>query len=531
MPPAPTNFKIRNHWPSILGLLLFFIALRWNSYDAPLIRDEGEYAYAAQLLVQGVAPYDHAFIQKPPMIIYSYALSDLFLPHVFWAARLLAYLFAGLATVLLGYIARLEFGKGFAWPAMWLMTPMILLPGIEQFIANTEMFMLLPLLATVAVYVHSRHHDQKLKHWFTAGFLGVTTLCYKYTALPVLAFLFLVWAVETWREKKYPPWKNLLAAATGGICAVTIELGFFLIHDGGRHLWECTVQFNRYYVASSNFGLAPLWLWLGIFWSNWWILFIIPLAVFLKPKPHLWFWIGIFICALFATSASCYSQYYIILMPFWAILCAVGINALASRIAERLAPTSKCVGCLISILVVILIFRSDVPWLTCTRERFAEVKMGGYPFRESQMVAARVAQLSSPDDFVYIAGSEPQILCYAHRFSPTRFITAYPLMIPTAVTRRYQEEAIQDLRKRPPALIIFTSSGSSWERHETTPLDFLDFLQIFLKQNYDVVGEYEINGQNGHWSEPPEKVKFTDNSLVVFKRKNWHPETTAGTSR
>src|SRR5271154_1742624 len=260
---AATHSKIRNHWLGIFGLVIFFVVLRWNSYDAPLIRDEGEYAYAAQLLLQGVAPYEHAFIQKPPMVVYSYALSHLLLPNVFWAPRLLAYLFVALATILLGYIARLEFGKGFAWPAMWLATPMFLLPGIDQFIANTEMFMLLPLLATVAVYVHSRHHDQKLKYWFTAGFLGATTLCYKYTALPVLAFLFLVWTVETWREKKHPPWQNLLAAAIGGIFAAMLELGFFLIRDGGRHLWECTVQFNRYYIASSNFGLIPVWSWMG----------------------------------------------------------------------------------------------------------------------------------------------------------------------------------------------------------------------------------------------------------------------------
>ncbi len=97
------------------------------------------------------------------MVIYSYALSNLLLPQVFWAPRLLAYLFVALATVLLGYIARLEFGKGFAWPVMWLVTPMVLLPGMDQFPANTEMFLLLPLLATFAVYVHARHSGQKTK--------------------------------------------------------------------------------------------------------------------------------------------------------------------------------------------------------------------------------------------------------------------------------------------------------------------------------------------------------------------------------
>ncbi len=70
----------------MLGLGALFLILRWNNYDAPLGRDEGEYAYSAQLLIQGIAPYQHAFIQKPPMVIYSYALSELLLPHVLVSA-------------------------------------------------------------------------------------------------------------------------------------------------------------------------------------------------------------------------------------------------------------------------------------------------------------------------------------------------------------------------------------------------------------------------------------------------------------
>jgi hypothetical protein len=340
----------------------------------------------------------------------------------------------------------------------------------------------------------------------------------------VLAFVYAVWSVELWRCARNV---NLLgrcwvAAFAGAVMAGIIELGFFLVHDGGAHLWECTVQFNRHYIVSSNFGLTPLWSRLGIFWSGWWILFFVPFAALLKPKPRLWFWIGIFICALFATSASSYSQYYVILMPFWAMLCAVGIRALASRVTGWSASGSKWLGCLIAVVVVILLFRPDVPWLTCTRERFAEVKMAGYPFRESLTVAARVAQLSSPDDLVFIAGSEPQILCYARRFSPTRFITAYPLMIPTPVARNYQHEAIQDLKERPPSLIVYASSSTSWERQESTPLDFFYFLHNFLEQNYDLTGGYVVDGQKRYWSEPLTNGEFANASLVLYTRKK-HP--------
>ena len=519
---AATHSKIRNHWLGIFGLILFFVLLRWNSYDAPLIRDEGEYAYAAQLLVQDVAPYEHAFIQKPPMVIYSYALANLLLPDAFWAPRLLAYLFVALTTVLLGYIARLEFGKCHALPTMWLATPMILLPSIDGFGTSTEMFMLLPLLATVAIYVHSRHHGQKLRYWFAAGFLAATSLYYKYTALPVLAFVFVVWLAEMWQSAWSANllWRSLAAAFAGMVVATVAELGFFLIHDGGASLWECTVQFNRYYVASSNFNPSYFWSRLEDFWDSWWILFLIPWATLLQPRPRIWFWLGIFICALIATSASCYGQYYVIIMPFWALLNAVGICALASRIAEWSAQPPRRLECLLAVFVVLLVIRTDVPWLLCSHERFAEAKMGEYPFLESKLVADQVSQLSSPDDFVFVAGSEPQILYYAHRFSPTRFITSYALMIPTPVVRDYQHEAIRDLQRWPPKLIVFVQSSSSWLRQQTTPSDYFDFLNGFLNQNYDLEGGFvKDNGQKGYWSKHPNSKEIDASSLLLYERK------------
>jgi len=205
------------------------------------------------------------------------------------------------------------------------------------------------------------------------------------------------------------------------------------------------------------------------------------------------------------------------------MLCAAGINVLAARITEWLAPAAKWIGCLMTILVMLLVFRPDVPWLTCTRERFAEAKMTGYPFRESQFVAARVAQSSSLDDFVFVAGSEPQILCYAHRFSPTRFITAYSLMIPTPVVHQYQQEAMEDLTKHPPSIIVRASSSTSWERQEATPLDFFIFLNNSLKQNYDLTGGYVVDGQKSYWSEPLPAEAFTNASLLLYTRKKHSP--------
>ena len=511
-----------SQWLGILGLAILFVGLRWNNYDAPLNRDEGEYAYSAQLLIHGRAPYQSAFVQKPPAIFYSYVLSNLLLPDAFWSPRLLASAFVALATVLLGLIARLEFGGVLALPVMWLATPMILLPGLDQTDANVEMFMLLPLMATVAVYCYARQHEHKNKFWLMAGFLTATTLLYKYTALPVLAFVFAVWLVELWRQSRNV--KLIFAAlacwAGGGILAAVLGLGFFLLHDGGRHLLECTVLFNRYYASSSLFGPAYFWREVEVLWRNWWILFLIPWSILLQPRPRVWFWLGIFLCAVLAANESCYSHYYMIIMPFWAMLCALGIIALALRLSKWLGRLSACATGLTTIVVMILVLRPDAMWMFLSRQKFVEIKTEGFPFIDALTVAGQVLQRSSPDDFVYVAGSEPEILYYAQRFSPTRFITSYALMDPTPLARGYQSEAINDLQQHPPKLIVFVQSGYSWTRQFGTPPEFLDFLEKLLKQDYKLAGGYvKPNAQDGYWTETLSRDEFMNSSLWLYERK------------
>jgi hypothetical protein len=226
-----------------------------------------------------------------------------------------------------------------------------------------------------------------------------------------------------------------------------------------------------------------------------------------------------FFCAIVATGMSGYKQYYIVLMPFWALLGALGVRALALRVNEGLKQLAWF-GCLLATVVVLLTIRPDVPWLFCTRERFAEVKMAGLPFIEAQGMATRVAQLSSPDDFVFVAGSEPQILCYARRFSPTRFVTAYPLMVPGPLARQCQLEVIRDLQKRPPALIVYANIGNSWTRRDTTPWDFFIFFSGFLKQNYELIGGYVPDGPKSRWSDLRAGGEFASASLVLYKRKS-----------
>jgi hypothetical protein len=541
----------------VLGVCALLVALRWNSLNAPLVRDEGEYAYAAQILQRGLHPYQDAFLQKPPMIVYTYAAAQAIAPNTVWFPRVLAALFAGAAACLLGWIARLEFGPGVALPAMWLVTPMLLAPGLEQFTANTEMFMVLPLLGAFAVYAASRRGWGGAGAWFLAGVLGAVAFWYKYTVLPVLGVLFALWTFQEWRvwssrfsvsaapEGSGHSLKAELQTRAGGkgssrftfhvsrlasrwllfflgnCLASLVILAPFLIWDGGRALWQCTVLFNRFYSASATFGWSGLLTCTQWFWVTWWVLFLLlPVLVF-RPRPRPWFWISAFLVAWVSTGASVFGQYYVLIMPFWALLAAVAIKELAGLVAPRLGLPLPWVRWAVTAAVLVLVCVPDVPWVTCTAQEFAAGKAaGGNAFLESQAVARHLAQLTKPSDPVFVAGSEPQILYYANRLSSTRFVLMYPLLIPTPLARGFQAEAIRDLERQPPAAIVFAQSPLSWLAQKDSPGEFLEYFDKLVAAHYERVGGWVVDAQGGHWQEPLPDQDRPNASLVLFRRNS-----------
>src|SRR3954453_9350509 len=55
-------------------ILTLNCALRFHLRNIPLERDEGEYAYAGQLMLQGIPPYQLAYNMKFPGVYAAYAL-------------------------------------------------------------------------------------------------------------------------------------------------------------------------------------------------------------------------------------------------------------------------------------------------------------------------------------------------------------------------------------------------------------------------------------------------------------------------
>src|ERR1700722_16616137 len=64
-------------WLGVLVVLLLVSFIRYRLLDLPLERDEGEYAYSGQLILQGIPPYELAWNMKLPGTYFAYALGML----------------------------------------------------------------------------------------------------------------------------------------------------------------------------------------------------------------------------------------------------------------------------------------------------------------------------------------------------------------------------------------------------------------------------------------------------------------------
>ena len=60
-------------WLGVLVVLLLVGFVRYRLLDMPLERDEGEYAYSGQLILQGIPPYQLAYNMKFPGTYFAYA--------------------------------------------------------------------------------------------------------------------------------------------------------------------------------------------------------------------------------------------------------------------------------------------------------------------------------------------------------------------------------------------------------------------------------------------------------------------------
>jgi 4-amino-4-deoxy-L-arabinose transferase-like glycosyltransferase len=312
------------------GLLLVVALLRLRLLDFPLTRDEGDYAYMAQLWLDGVPPYTAAYDMRMPGIFAVYALILSVFGQSAWGIHM-GLLIVHLASVWIVF----ELGRelvdstaGFA--AAVCFAAFGLNPWINGAVANTEHFVLLPVLGGLLVLLRglrSGRHAALGAAGVLMGFAAVTKQ--NAALLAVFAALVVAWRTPT----------RLPAFLIASVIPLAAACGLLAASGSFESFWFWTVTYPGEYSTA----LAPEAAWfnfsrnlpLVVGWTlGFWLLAALGASALLQRARAGFarvFLLGFLLFSFLALTPGFHFRYkhFQMLIPAISLLAGVAVSALA----------------------------------------------------------------------------------------------------------------------------------------------------------------------------------------------------------
>jgi tetratricopeptide (TPR) repeat protein len=515
--------------------VLMAVGVRIRLLNFPLERDEGEYAYAGQLILEGTPPYRLAYNMKMPGIYLAYAgLMGLFGQTT--AGIHLGLLVVHLATLaVLFLIARklLDLpGAAIATAAYALMT---LSPAYLGLAAHATHFVVLAALLGVWTLLRVEKNG-RLGECLMAGTLFGTAFLMKQQGLFLGVFggLWLAWISLAGKRV----WPRILLRL--GLYALGCVLPFLAvclwlkIAGVFPQFWFWTISYAREYVGiigwhqglamaqsalAQIFGVAPLlWLIAALGLAS---LCLAPLA--LNTRIFLG---GFFLFSGLAVCPGFYfrEHYFIVLVPSVALLAGLAVSWSGPRLAEKHAGAGlRLLPFMLAALACAQSLYADRAVLfSLSPPAASRAVYGQNPFPESAEIGRYIAQNTRADQRIVVIGSEPQIYFLAHRRSSTGHLYSLPLLQPQPFAHTMQETMIHEIEQNPPACLVLVSMATSWEAQPNSSRQVADWVADYLNQDMQQVGMIQYVG-----AQPPEVVwgpeaattpARSDFYVAVFKR-------------
>ncbi len=516
----------RNYFFFAVFVFLLILLLRYNSISSPFERDEGDYAYNARLLLQGGVPYKETFLHKPPLVVYTYALGQLIDQDGLWMPRILAIIFIFLTSLCVAYIARREYGVYAMYFAPIVFVIMSSFPYFTALSANTEIFMMLPMTACLALYVRWKHMktDVDLRLQFLLlGILAFLSFGYKPISAFPLSLLYILWVVGLYKRHKKASKVAMLVlwSSIGAGISFLLIFGYFAYRGAMWDVYDLVISFNRYYVTqfgfTFDFFIQKIWLLI----EKWPMLVLITLStIFIRPKSVI-----LYAC-LIAVSVPAFintpiGHYYILIMPFWAILAGAAIQRVSSMLSERHSPDmAKNISIFVAALCIIsMLWVMKEQFLMTPQEITLWVYGRQNPFVESQDMAERIKKFTEPDDLIFVAGSEPQLLFYADRKHASKHEISYAFGMKTPYQKKFQIEARDDITNNKPKAIVLVLGDESGFMNVYNETLMKDYILNLVDREYKLVGGEVWEKSGVYWREKITSDNVGSASMLLFVRK------------
>ena len=522
-------------WLALAAIIIFVVAIRIRLLQMPLARDEGEFAYMGQLLLQGIPPYLIAYSMKLPGIYVAYALVMAIFGQTITGIHIGLMLVNAVAIVLMFLLARRLFDDIAGIVAAAGYGLLSLSPSVLGTSAHATQFVVPLALGGTLLMLKSLDSG---KYWMllASGLLYGLAFIMKQHAIFFTMFA-LFYFIGRMLKTRPIDWKRLAGKTSLLVLASAIPFAVccILLYTAGvfSRFWFWTFSYAQQYVAEVTladamqqfmlFAPEAITLW-GWFWA---FAAISLTAIFWneKARSHCFFILGFSIFSFLTICPGLFfrQHYFVTLLPAIALLAGVAVSAMVQFLAQKKMPTllKSLPVLVIAATLIFPIIKLNNFFFLAEPVEACRMIYGANPFPESVDIADYIKRHSSRDDKIAVIGSEPQIYFYADRKSATGYIYVYGLMEPQAYASRMQREMIKEIETVRPQYAVFVNFATSWLRKENSDMTILEWAQTYLNANYRIVGIVDIFNDiySAHWDEDVRGYRpASDTNVYVLER-------------
>ncbi len=180
-------------------------------------------------------------------------------------------------------------------------------------------------------------------------------------------------------------------------------------------------------------------------------------------------------------------HYFILLMPATALVAGYGLESLAGIVEPKRREWQGRVAIVLSVLAAAWpVYLHREYFFAGSPQAACRMLYGPNPFAESIELAALIRDNSTPDDRVFVFGSEPQLLFYADRRSASRYIFMYPLFGGSPDAANRHQEVIAELDRHKPKFIVMVHVPQSFAMRDGDPELLQDDLTKRIEGGYQL---------------------------------------------
>jgi len=514
------------HFLVLLSVIVFLGAIRWRLRDMPLERDEGEYAYAGQLLLQGIPPYQLAYNMKLPGTYVAYAAILAMFGQTSRGIHLGLLVVNAVSIMLLYVVAARLFGALAGTLAGAVYALLSTHQSVLGFAAHATHFVVLAVLVGLVLLLHGVETNRTVFFFWSGLAFGIAVLMKQPgILLGVFAFVYLV--IQCWpkNDRAWAPWaKKTGAFLLAGVlpfaltCALLYGAGVF------QNFWFWTVSYARQYATAMPFRAGWEFLMSSFCYilratPGLWALAVVGVStVFWNPtvRRHAVFVLGLLVLSFTAVCPGLYfrEHYFVLMMPAVAILVAVAVTSAIGLLTTKIASRwVRVLPVLVFVAAWVLAIHGNRDfYFKLTPVQACRFCYPTEPFLEAPSIAEYVRQHTASNDTIMVFGSEPEIYFYAHRHSASGYIYTYSLVSDQAYWSTMQKQMMQEVETHRPVYLIFVNTWGSWNARPGSPqaLALGTWLGQYISNNFEEASTVEL-------AEP--ELHQSLGEIRVFKRR------------